>query len=177
MTNACLGFLLQKLSKKCWEFRLNRGAVNWKPWMSCEKQTQARVTSFLPSKACPALHRRQRGRNLQHPSLPGDSRAAGLSCSAQGSPDTIPGRGQRDSSLSIPVTSSSSRTAGDYLGWDHQLGKQEEEMGTRWAALAVVCCHLCSSFLLCPKASVGCLWESRVVQIRTCCVCNFEART
>lgn len=67
MTNACLGFLLQKLSKKCWEFRLNRGAVNWKPWMSCEKQTQARVTSFLPSKACPALHRKTEGQESAAP--------------------------------------------------------------------------------------------------------------
>lgn len=77
---------------------------------------------------------RQRGRNLQHPSPAGDSRAAGLSCSAQGSPDTIPGGGERGTSLSIPVTSSSSHTAGNYLGWDHQLGKQEKEMGTWWPA-------------------------------------------
>lgn len=72
----------------------------------------------------------QGGRNLQHPSPAGDSRAAGLSCSAQGSPDTIPGGGERGTSLSIPVTSSSPHTAGNYLGWDHQLGKQEKEMGT-----------------------------------------------
>lgn len=133
MTNACLGFLLQELGKKCWELSLKRGAASWKPWVSGEKQTAASVTSFLWSKACPALHRKERGRNLQHPSPPGDSRAAGLSCSAQGSPDTIPGVGERDSSLSIPVTSSSSHTAGNYLGWDHQLGKQEKEMGTWWA--------------------------------------------
>lgn len=88
------------------------------------------------------------------------------------------GVGERDSSMRILVTSSSSHTAGNYLGWDHQLGKQEKEMGTWWATLTMVCCHPpLSSFLLCPKASLGCLWESGVVQIRTCCGCNFEACT
>lgn len=177
MTNTGLGFLLQELGKKCWELSLNRGAVSWKPWVSREKQTWTSVTSFLLSKACPALLRKAEGQNLQHPNLPGDSRAAGLSCSAQDSPDTIPGKGERHSSLSIPVTSSSSHTAGNYLGWDQQLGKQEKEMGPWWATPAMVCCHLCSSFLLGPKASLGCLWESRVVQTRTCCGCNFETHT
>lgn len=90
---------------------------------------------ILPlEQSCPGLLREAEGQELQHPSPAGDSRAAGLSCSAQGSPDTIPGRGEKDSSLSIPVTSSSSHTAGNYPGWDHQLGKQEKEMGTWWPA-------------------------------------------
>lgn len=61
MTNACLGFLLQELGKRCWELSSKGGAVNWKSWVSREKQTRASVTSFLLSKACPALHRKAEG--------------------------------------------------------------------------------------------------------------------
>lgn len=133
VTNACLGFLLQELGEKCWELSLNRGAVSWKPRMSREKQTRASVTSFLLSKACPALHRKAEGQESaasQRSWEQQSCRTVQRNCSAQGSPDTSPGKGERDGSLSIPVTSSSSHTAGNYLGWDHQLGKQEKEMGT-----------------------------------------------
>lgn len=152
MTNARLGFLLQELGEKRWELSRNRGAVNWKPRMGREKQTRASVPSFLWSKACPALHGEAEGHEsaASQPSWGLQSCRSVLLCSGQPWHRPRWGGGERDSSPSIPVTSSSSHTAGSYLGWDHQLGKQEKEMGTWWATPG---CVLLPPLFLIPPVS------------------------
>lgn len=126
MTNACLGFLLQELSKKCWE--LKRRSSQLEVMGELWKANMSQCYILPPEQSVPSTAQEGRGAGIcSIPALLGTAALSSLLRAALTPPQV---GGKRDRSLSIPVTSSSSHTAGNYLGWDHWLDKQEKEMGT-----------------------------------------------
>ena len=116
MTNALLEVLVTRAGEKPMGIRFKQRSSQLEttdgPWKAGHL-LQRKAESHGPAASCACR---------DHHS----STTLGRHRSARGSPDRR--EGERNGSPSIPAARSSSH---NYLGWDHQFGKQEKELGVR----------------------------------------------